>query len=58
MAGKPVTEPVVGQYVAAKYEADQRWYRAVIETVCGGGKASVFFIDYGNRYVSLFALLC
>lgn len=47
--------PVIGAYTprrpdlcAAKFSADQEWYRAKVEKVTGR-KANIFFIDYGNR---------
>nr|BAN21254.1 ebna2 binding protein P100 [Riptortus pedestris] len=41
--------PKKGDLCAAKYPADNMWYRAKVEKVTGGGKVSVFYIDYGNR---------
>lgn len=40
--------PKRGELCAAKYALDDQWYRAKIEKL-GGGKASVFYVDYGNR---------
>lgn len=41
--------PKKGDVCAAKYPQDNMWYRAKVEKVTGSGKASVFYIDYGNR---------
>ena len=39
-----------GQIIAARYEEDDKWYRAKIEEVNKGDNISyeVFFMDYGN----------
>uniref|UniRef100_A0AAY5F2E6 Tudor domain-containing protein 1 n=1 Tax=Electrophorus electricus TaxID=8005 RepID=A0AAY5F2E6_ELEEL len=39
--------PVVGEPCCALY-SDARWYRAMVQSVEGTGKASVCFVDYGN----------
>ncbi|XP_039286934.1 staphylococcal nuclease domain-containing protein 1 isoform X1 [Nilaparvata lugens] len=40
--------PKKGDLCAAKFRGDQQWYRAKVEKVAGG-KAKVFYVDYGNR---------
>uniref|UniRef100_A0A4W4ELF3 Tudor domain-containing protein 1 n=1 Tax=Electrophorus electricus TaxID=8005 RepID=A0A4W4ELF3_ELEEL len=40
--------PVVGEPCCALYSGDARWYRAMVQSVEGTGKASVCFVDYGN----------
>lgn len=52
-----ITEPTVGQMVAAKFAEDEKWYRAEIiaiqENAYGDGKVcDLFYVDYGdNQYV-------
>ncbi|GAU97962.1 hypothetical protein RvY_09176 [Ramazzottius varieornatus] len=48
--------PVVGSYTpkkndlcAARFSADGQWYRAKVESLQRNNKASVLYIDYGNR---------
>ncbi|KAI5729280.1 hypothetical protein M8J76_000948 [Diaphorina citri] len=55
--------PVLGAYTpkrtdicAARFPADQEWYRVKVEKVTGR-KANVFYIDYGNRDVAEFSEL-
>jgi staphylococcal nuclease domain-containing protein 1 len=40
--------PKRGEICAAKFAVDGQWYRARVEKI-SGSKASVFYIDYGNR---------
>lgn len=40
--------PKRGDICAAKYTVDDEWYRVKVEKV-QGGKASVLYMDYGNR---------
>ena len=40
-----------GELCAAKF-VDEEWYRAKIEKM-SGGDASVLYVDYGNRFVSV-----
>ncbi|GFO47277.1 staphylococcal nuclease domain-containing protein 1-like [Plakobranchus ocellatus] len=40
--------PKKGDMCASRFSQDGQWYRAKVEKV-EGGKATVFFIDYGNR---------
>ncbi|RUS90599.1 hypothetical protein EGW08_001596 [Elysia chlorotica] len=40
--------PKKGDMCASRFSQDNQWYRAKIEKI-EGGKATVFFIDYGNR---------
>jgi len=42
--------PKRGEMCAAKYGEDDQWYRARVEKI-SGSKASVFYVDYGNREV-------
>lgn len=52
-----ITEPTVGQMVAAKFVEDEKWYRAEIvaiqDNAFGDGKVcDLFYVDYGdNQYV-------
>lgn len=43
--------PTTGELCAAKF-VDEEWYRAKIEKM-SGGDASVLYVDYGNRLVSV-----
>ncbi|CAB3225154.1 unnamed protein product [Arctia plantaginis] len=50
--------PLPGSYVprrgnicAARFTADDQWYRAKVEKVTEDKKAHIFYIDYGNREV-------
>jgi len=45
-----VTKPRRGEIVAAKFSADNQWYRAKIEKL-SQNKAHILYIDYGNREV-------
>ncbi|XP_060519354.1 staphylococcal nuclease domain-containing protein 1 [Cylas formicarius] len=42
--------PRKGDLCAAQYSVDNQWYRVKVEKV-QGGKATVYYIDYGNREV-------
>lgn len=46
-------KPKKGDICAAKFTLDNEWYRAKVEKI-QGNNASVLYIDYGNREVSLF----
>ncbi|KAL1456475.1 hypothetical protein WDU94_001206 [Cyamophila willieti] len=55
--------PVLGAYTprrndicAARFPADQEWYRAKVEKV-QGHKANILYIDYGNKETSEFSEL-
>ncbi|CAF1029256.1 unnamed protein product, partial [Adineta ricciae] len=50
---KPVGGHVVkkGELLAARYTADNEWYRARVEKIENNNRVSVYFIDYGNREV-------
>uniref|UniRef100_A0A8D9BSS8 Staphylococcal nuclease domain-containing protein 1 n=1 Tax=Cacopsylla melanoneura TaxID=428564 RepID=A0A8D9BSS8_9HEMI len=55
--------PVLGAYTprrndicAARFPADQEWYRAKVEKV-QGNKANIFYIDYGNKETAEFSEL-
>lgn len=48
--------PRRGDLCAAKFSEDEEWYRAKIESVSGGGKATVRYIDYGNSEVNFLTL--
>ncbi|KAK3585672.1 hypothetical protein CHS0354_020238 [Potamilus streckersoni] len=43
--------PKKGDLCAAKFSADNQWYRARVEKQEGPGKVLVRFIDYGNKEV-------
>jgi staphylococcal nuclease domain-containing protein 1 len=49
---KPVGGHAVkkGELLAARFTADNEWYRARVEKI-EGNRVSVYFIDYGNREV-------
>ncbi|XP_017551496.1 tudor domain-containing protein 1 isoform X1 [Pygocentrus nattereri] len=40
--------PVVGEPCCALFSGDGSWYRAMVQSVEGDGKARVYFVDYGN----------
>jgi len=44
--------PKRGDLVAAQFTLDNQWYRAKVERV-QGSNATVLYIDYGNKEVSL-----
>ncbi|XP_076855400.1 tudor domain-containing protein 1 [Brachyhypopomus gauderio] len=46
-AGGPFS-PAVGEPCCALYSGDGNWYRAMVQSVEGTGKARVCFVDYGN----------
>lgn len=52
-----ITEPTVGQMVAAKFVEDEKWYRAEIVSITDnafgdGHVCDLFYVDYGdNQYV-------
>lgn len=42
--------PKKGEVCAAKFKADNEWYRAKVEKVhATGGAVDIFYLDYGNR---------
>jgi staphylococcal nuclease domain-containing protein 1 len=43
--------PKKGELLAARFTADNEWYRARVEKIEGNNRISVYFIDYGNREV-------
>ncbi|XP_014678990.1 PREDICTED: uncharacterized protein LOC106818830 [Priapulus caudatus] len=47
-AGAPPYAAVVGELVAARFDADGAWYRARVLDDDGGGVLCVRYIDYGN----------
>lgn len=36
-----------------RFSEDNEWYRAKVEKIEKGGNASILYVDYGNREVSL-----
>lgn len=44
--------PKRGDLCAAKFSEDSEWYRAKVERI-QGGKASILYVDYGNKEVNL-----
>ena len=44
-------KPTKGDVVAAKFSADQQWYRAKIEKIVSSQEIQVIYIDYGNREI-------
>ncbi|KAG9267905.1 tudor domain-containing protein 1 isoform X2 [Astyanax mexicanus] len=40
--------PAVGEPCCALFSGDGRWYRGMVQSVEGEGKAKVYFVDYGN----------
>ncbi|XP_014370045.2 staphylococcal nuclease domain-containing protein 1 [Papilio machaon] len=49
--------PRKGYMCAARFTADDNWYRAKIEKVTEDGYAHIFYIDYGNREILDFTRL-
>ena len=47
IANSPTNSVAHGKYCLAKFQEDNKWYRALIVDV-GNADATVFFIDYGN----------
>jgi len=43
--------PKKGELLAARFTGDNEWYRARVEKVEGTNRASVYFVDYGNREI-------
>lgn len=43
--------PKKGELLAARFTADNEWYRARVEKIEGNNRVSVYFVDYGNREV-------
>lgn len=43
--------PKKGELLAARFTADNEWYRARVEKIEGNNRISVYFVDYGNREV-------
>lgn len=43
--------PKKGELLAARFAADNEWYRARVEKIEGTNRVFVYFIDYGNREV-------
>ncbi|CAF3045934.1 unnamed protein product [Rotaria sp. Silwood2] len=41
--------PKKGELLAARFTADNEWYRARVEKIEGNNRISVYFVDYGNR---------
>jgi staphylococcal nuclease domain-containing protein 1 len=41
--------PKKGELLAARFTADDEWYRARVEKIEGNNRISVYFVDYGNR---------
>ncbi|CAF0800526.1 unnamed protein product [Rotaria sordida] len=41
--------PKKGELLAARFAADNEWYRARVEKIEGNNRISVYFVDYGNR---------
>ncbi|KAL3231947.1 hypothetical protein MRX96_023207 [Rhipicephalus microplus] len=44
----PVTSPVLGDAVCARYAADGLWYRAAVVSLPQDDKCKVSFVDFGN----------
>jgi len=40
-----------GELLAARFTADNEWYRARVEKIEGNNRISVYFVDYGNREI-------
>lgn len=43
--------PKKGELLAARFSADNEWYRARVEKIEGNSRVFVFFLDYGNREI-------
>ncbi|CAF1282947.1 unnamed protein product [Adineta steineri] len=43
--------PKKGELLAARFTADNEWYRARVEKIEGNNRISVYFVDYGNREI-------
>lgn len=43
--------PKKGELLAARFTADNEWYRARVEKIENNNRISVYFVDYGNREV-------
>lgn len=43
--------PKKGELLAARFTADNEWYRARVEKIEANNRISVYFIDYGNREI-------
>ncbi|XP_052746708.1 staphylococcal nuclease domain-containing protein 1 [Bicyclus anynana] len=43
--------PKKGQICAARFSADEQWYRAKVEKIMEDKMVQVFYIDYGNREI-------
>jgi staphylococcal nuclease domain-containing protein 1 len=43
--------PKKGELLAARFTADNEWYRARVEKVEPNNRISVYFVDYGNREI-------
>jgi staphylococcal nuclease domain-containing protein 1 len=43
--------PKKGELLAARFTADNEWYRGRVEKIEGNNRISVYFVDYGNREV-------
>lgn len=41
--------PKKGELLAARFAADNEWYRARVEKIEPNNRISVYFVDYGNR---------
>lgn len=41
--------PKKGELLAARFTADNEWYRARVEKIEASNRISVYFVDYGNR---------
>ena len=41
--------PKKGELLAARFTADNEWYRARVEKIEANNRISVYFVDYGNR---------
>ena len=53
----PLSTPKVGDYCAAKFSADNQWYRAQIIGI-SGTRGTVRYIDYGNCETLPLSSLC
>ncbi|XP_072523567.1 tudor domain-containing protein 1 [Salminus brasiliensis] len=45
---KTTFSPAVGKPCCALFSGDGSWYRGMVQSVEGEGKAKVYFVDYGN----------